>query len=230
MFTSIQPGLSDKQDTLSLPLVAPPGDEKFDHERLATLTRHAQYSSDVEVGSAFIAATYAFLGQEVKAKKALETWLSEYLGPYPDTQTLYIQYTIKDEEVFNRLVNGLIKAGWKADPKAYYPIQKENKLDGQEISTLVFGKTLSGILFGFYEWSTKIADDGNAMSSNNMEGTVYKGKTWIESESFCFQYEKRYGGIKYCYDIYRNKKGDKISKNEYLLMGDNWILPFSVFE
>ena len=87
-----------------------------------------------------------------------------------------------------------------------------------------------GILFGFYEWSTKIADDGNAMSSNNMGGTVDKGKTWIESESFCFQYEKRYGGIKYCYDIYRNKKGDKISKSEYLLMGDSWTLPFSVFE
>jgi hypothetical protein len=179
---------------------------------------------------AFMAATYAFLGQEVKAKKALETWLSGYWGPYPDTQTLYIVYTIKDEEVFNRLVNGLIKAGWKADPKAYYPIQKENKLDGQEISTLVFGKTLSGTLFDFLEWSTKIADDGNVISSDTMRGTADKGKIWIESDLLCYQYEKKWGGIKYCYDIYRNKKGDKISKSEYLLMGDSWTLPFSVLE
>ena len=185
---------------------------------------------DLVVGSPSIAATYAFLGQEVKAKKALETWLSKFLGPYPDTQTLYIQYTIKDDEVFNRLVNGLIKAGWKADPKAYYPIQKENKLDGQEIKPLVFGKTLSGTLFGSYEWSNKITDDGNVMASNNLRKTVDKGKVWIESDLLCYQYEKRWGGIKYCCDVYRNKKGDRISKSEYLLMGDIWTFPFSVFE
>jgi class 3 adenylate cyclase len=90
------------------------------------------------------------LGRLDEAKKALTKWLSTFGNEfYPDMQFIYSNYYFKNPEVFNQLVDGLVKAGFKKDSRGYFEVDEENKLNGQEIKKLVFGKTSIGNYFRF---------------------------------------------------------------------------------
>jgi hypothetical protein len=121
----------------------------------------------------------------------------------------------------------LIKAGLKGDPTDYYKIRKENKMTGKEIRELIFGKTMSGKVFG-YPWSVKIYKNGES-DTTSLFG-VHKGKAWIEGDALCTQYETRFEGLKSCADIYKNPEGYKKTLSEYLILTDYGLLPFSIEE
>ena len=61
----------------------------------------------------------------------------------------------------------------------------ENKLNGQEIKKLLFGKTSTGYALGIkaLEWVTHISEDGGIEYS--FRGKTYTGKAWIEDENIC---------------------------------------------
>lgn len=92
----------------------------------------------------------------------------------------------------------------------------------------MIGKTISGYVFGF-TWSLSTNKNGE-VEYNHIDGTIYKGKMWIERDAVCLQYEKRFDGIKTCSDIYRNPEGDDKKLSGYLLLSDWWLSPFSVQE
>jgi len=46
--------------------------------------------------------------------------------------------------VFERFAQALVKAGLQGDPEDYFKVRAENKLNGQEIKKLLFGKTSTG--------------------------------------------------------------------------------------
>ncbi len=198
----------------------------------------------------FIAATYAFLGRDDEAKKALEKWISLYADPYvARSQIMYSQYRFKNEEVFNRLMEGLVKAGWHntqgglQDPTAfpYLPsidptfrgVYEKNKLNGQEIKELLFGKTQTGYGYGG-QWILHRTGDGIIELSNPYFGSRDyrlrrdKGKSWIEGDSICDQFEESYDGLKFCGDVYLNPEGDDITKSKYIYVADLGLFPFSV--
>ncbi len=64
--------------------------------------------------------------------------------------------------MFDRLAQGMVKAGLPGDPKNYNKVREENKLSGPEIKKLLFGKTSSGFSFGIkpLEWVLHIGDAG----------------------------------------------------------------------
>jgi len=133
----------------------------------------------------------------------------------------------KNSEVFNRFIEGFIKAGFKEDPSDYCKVHKENKMTGQEIRELIVGKTITGYRFGF-PWSRKTNKNGE-FEHTDYSG-VHKGKIWIEGDAVCRQYETRFDGLKGCEDIYKNPEGDKKTLSEYLLLTDFFLYPFSVKE
>ncbi len=175
---------------------------------------------------AFSAASYAFMGNDVEAKKAFEKWLTCFESGYPDVHSLYYLFSRKNLEVFDRLIEGLIKAGFKADSLNYYKVDEKNKLNGQDIKKLTFGKTMTGSYFGF-SWSIFRSKDGEAQAPT-FWGGIDKGKSWIEGDELCNQFENRYGGNKYCHEVYRNPEGDEKTKSEYLVISDFGFIPFSV--
>ena len=140
-----------------------------------------------------------------------------YLSPY------------KNSELFDRAIEGLIKAGYKGNSSDYYKIIKENKLNGQEIKELMLGKTQSGYFFG-NPWSMNRNNNGDVEITDIFGGVIDKGKTWIEGDAICNKFEKRYDGIKDCSDIYKNPEGDDIGLSEYISLTDYWMLPFSIIE
>jgi adenylate cyclase len=178
--------------------------------------------------SCFLAAAHALLGHDIEAKKVL----AEYLKVFPEwltptIQFLYGSWPFKDSKVFDRLAQGLVKAGLQGDPKNYYKVIEENKLDGQEIRKLLFGKTATGYAFGM-PWVSRISADGEEEFSVMGMGKTHTGRAWIENDSICFQRKQYQGGLKNCMEIYRNPDGDELAKTEYFRITDYGLYLFSV--
>ena len=179
--------------------------------------------------SCFLAASHALLGHDIEAKKALAEYLKEFPEwLIPTIQTLYGSWPFKDSKVFDLLAQGIVKAGLQGDPKDYYKVLKENKLNDKEIRKLLFGETSTGYAFGLkgLEWVSRIGDDGE--EAYNIMGQSYTGRAWIEDENICFLREQHLGGLKNCMEVYRNPDGDELTKTEYFRITDYGIFLFSV--
>ena len=108
----------------------------------------------------------------------------------------------------------------------------KNRLNGQEIKELLFGKTRTGYIMG-YEVSFSNNQEGKLIYTFGKDGfNLFEdtGISWIEGDSICNQLEQMFEGIKFYQDIYFNPEGNKISKNEYIAISDMSIIPFSIVE
>jgi len=138
----------------------------------------------------------------------------------------------KNLEVFERFIEGFIKAGktdYKEDLSNYSKLQKDQKLSQQEIEKLITGKILSGFFYGFL-WSRSNSKDGTSVLAISKGDKIIgksNGKIWVEGDSICCQYE-RYDYLKSCGDVYFNPRGNKGNKNEYLWLTEFALLPFSI--
>jgi len=179
--------------------------------------------------SCFLAASHALLGHDIEAKKALGEYLKMFPKGFPVTmQLLYYAWPFKDSKVFDRFAQGLVKAGLRGDPKNYYKVNEDNKLNSQEIKRLLFGKTSIGYAFGIkaLKWGQHIGEDGEV--EHSYKGKNYSGKAWMEGENICLLREQYLGGLKSCEKIYRNPEGDKLTKTEYFRVTDYGFFLFSV--
>jgi TolB-like protein/Tfp pilus assembly protein PilF len=179
--------------------------------------------------SCFLAASHALLGHDIEARNAL----ADYLKPFPkqfspSIQFLYGAWPFKDSKVFDRLAEGLVMAGLRGDPKKYFKLIKENKLNGKEIRKLIFGKTSSGFPWGIkaFKWSLYISDDGEVEYSSR--GKTHTGKAWIKEDNICLLRKQLYDGLTDCGEIYRNPEGDDLTKTEYFRVSDYGFWLFSV--
>jgi hypothetical protein len=138
----------------------------------------------------------------------------------------------KNSEVFERYIEGFIKAGkkdYKEGLSNYSKVQKDQQLSQQEIEKLVTGKILSGFYYGLL-WSRTYSKDRTSILAISKGDKIIgksNGKIWVEGDSICCQYE-RYDYLKSCGDVYFNPGGNKDNKNEYLWLTDYALLPFSI--
>lgn len=163
-------------------------------------------------------AAYAHLGRFQEAKEVADVV----------EQTKRLQYTIyqfpfKDPVVIARFEDGLFKAGYPARQFDFYKIYEENRLTGEEVRNITFGHKVP-TLDGFVDR----AKDGKA-TWRGYGGKTDKGKSWIEGDLLCDQWQERYEGYKNCYPVFRNPEGSKsyVFRNEYLSVTDFGIIPWS---
>ncbi len=152
---------------------------------------------------------------------------------------MYYLYHWKNSKIFDRYIEGLKKAGYKdyleklikrgckEDPFVYYKLNKKNRMAGQEIRELLFGKTIRGFYFCTV-WASKINKSGKVVS-NDLRG-MHKGRVWIENNKLCRQYENYLDELKFCAEIYKNPEGKKETLSEYLVLTDFFLFPVSIEE
>ena len=176
------------------------------------------------------AVSYAHLGSEEEAKLEFNKYLEIYAdGYYPELEFLHFNYPFKNHEVFNRFIEGLEKAGFIKGAKGYYEVNEANKLNGQEIKELLFGKTATGYRWG-YEFFVQRSEEGVTEVNIPIRDILFTGESWVEGDTLCQRYENRYEGVKYCCDIYYNPNGTANERNQYLIFGDAAIVPISIKE
>jgi hypothetical protein len=141
-------------------------------------------------------------------------------------------WPFKDPEVTERFADGLLKAGLPGQPSGYHKIYEERNLTGDEIKELVFGRTIRGIHYWSGEFRIDRTMDGK-MSSHKVPGkSIFdhagdEGTSWIEGDMLCEHWQFREFGIKNCWTLFPNPEGMPEMKDEYLLISDFRIHPFS---
>ena len=103
---------------------------------------------------------------------------------------------------------------------------KKNKLSGDEIRDLVFGRTETSPIFAGGTWTIKFERDGNALFDGY--GFKDKGKWWVEGNQLCQKWKQMMGaGLTVYNDLYRNPSGTLEGKDQNLKVTDFGMLPVS---
>ncbi|MGD2185456.1 MAG: adenylate/guanylate cyclase domain-containing protein [Desulfobacterales bacterium] len=163
-------------------------------------------------------AAYAHLDRFKEAKEAAD--IVEQTQPVQDTM---YRFPFKDPVVVERFEDGLFKAGYPARQFDFYKIYEENRLTGEEVRNIAFGRKVP-TSDGF----VKRTKDGKA-TWRGYGGKTDRGKSWVEGDLLCDQWQERYEGYKNCYPVFRNPEGSNSYefRNEYLSVTDFGIIPWS---
>jgi tetratricopeptide (TPR) repeat protein len=185
-------------------------------------------------GSIILAAAYGHLGRLEEAQDAGIKMITSI-------RSKYIPFMYSKDYV--RLINGLIKAGIKAGSGTYFrpthelssigghfKLFNENKLTGEEIRALVFGREVIAMVGGVSVNEGGFISrnkDGEANYQEMMGKGSDSGKSWIEDDMLCDQWENRYEGQKICYAVFRNLDFAPGEHDKYLYLIDNMF--FTVY-
>ena len=190
--------------------------------------RALTHNPELMTSAIVLAATYGNISRDQEAENMLKKLLKGERF-IPDIQAIMYRFPFKDFEVSDRFAGGLIKAGagLLGETLDYPKISKKNKLTGQEIRNLIFGRTIIPTASG-HESQQSFTEDGKANLKDGW-GTS-SGLCWIEDDQLWIQWEYRYAGLKWSSDFYRNPDGTAQKKNEYFYITDWSIRSFSVVE
>jgi hypothetical protein len=176
---------------------------------------------------------------EIRRKKA----------PAPsDVSVAMFIHPFRDRAVGDRYAEGLLKAGF-APAKisgGYFPAFKENQLTAEEIKSLLFGSRITGTDWDGQQWWVDRKKDGEftwrgpalkdpftqkIVSAPTLAGlNSDHGKSRIEGDMICHQFQKSYWGLEFCGTVFRNPKGTPEGKDEYFFCNDIGFTPFSLVQ
>jgi len=138
-------------------------------------------------------------------------------------------WPIKDLIVLKSFAEGYIKAGLPGEIGDFYKISKENRLTGEELRKLFFGHKVAGLTLATgKQWWVERGEDGKATIQDGDKSDT--GKSWIEDDMLCDQWDNLYEGLKDCWVVYRNPEGTPENNDEYLGAPGYGIYPFSSVE
>ena len=176
----------------------------------------------------WLASFYGLLGRDQEARAALET-NKKVWGNRPFNLRIFMYYRpFKDRAVADRYAQGLLKAGISEKLSDYLPAFKENQLSGEEIKKLLFGSTITGIGGDGQQWWIDRQKNGEFTSRGPAPTFSDIGKSRIETDIFCSQYQKSFGGVEFCGTVFRYPGGSYESKDEYFLCSDFGFSTFSL--
>ena len=138
-------------------------------------------------------------------------------------------FPYKKTEDADRYAEGLLKAGLPGKPSGYYKVSEKSKLTGEQIRSLFFGYTSTGI-YRKEQWWIDRTKDGEATYRYGSK-LLGIGKSWVEGDELCNQWQEKrlYDGLKYCMNVFRNPEGTLEKKNDYFLITD-WRIYTSSLE
>ncbi len=139
------------------------------------------------------------------------------------------QWPLKDLQTAERFAEGLIKAGLPGEPSGFYKISAKNRLTGEEIRELFFGRKVTGFTLATgKQWRIERSQDGKSAIRDGDNADT--GKSWIEEDMLCDQWDNLYESLKDCWVVYRNPEGTPEKNDEYLGAPGYGIYPFSRVE
>ncbi|MBP1715098.1 MAG: putative adenylate cyclase [Deltaproteobacteria bacterium] len=199
-------------------------------EEAANLIEKARRINPEMTGSSsYLAVIYGLLGRQKDARAALETYIKVWGGPTnPRLSAIMYPFPFKDQAVADRFAEGMVKAGIAGPPSAYFPSYKENQLTGDEIKKLLLGSKITGITWDGKQWWNERKKDGETTLRGPEPIFSDTGKSRVEGDLLCTQFQKSLWGIEYCMTVFRNPRGTYEGKDEYLNIADFGFSPWSI--
>ncbi len=173
---------------------------------------------------------YGIQGRNEEARTAYEIFIKSRMSPVRNLNDILLYFPFEDPKTLDRIAEALIKAGVPGKPTDYYRILKENRINEQEIKSLLFGRKITGTAKStgkqlWWEWTESGEFKWIMGSFQDM------GKSWVEGDVLFIRYKKMFGGLPFGTTIYRNPNGSRESKNQYFMVSDiGSITPFAPTE
>jgi TolB-like protein/Flp pilus assembly protein TadD len=185
----------------------------------------------------WLAVHYALLGRDQEARALLEVAKKEKInfpvGSEFNLRSFMNPSPFKDRAVAELFAKGLLRAGVPPAkiPGGYFPAFKENQLTGEEIRSLFFGSAITGYIFYPQQYWMNYNQNGDFTwrgPSTVGGASSDSGKSRIEGNMICWQYQKRFWGVEYCGTIFRYPGGSYEGKDEYFWCTDFGFSTFSL--
>jgi TolB-like protein len=197
-------------------------------EEAAKLSNEAlKLNPDFHPAAGVLAASYAHLGRIEEARAAMEIYYKGWGRTKPSLEMAMYWFPSKNPEHAASLAEGFLKAGMSGKPGGYYKVSDELKLKGEEITSLFFGTEIAGFVGKNREWRIGRMEQGEAKFWYRSK-LIGSGKSCLEGDALCNQWDKAIGGLKYCMDVFRNPQGTPEEKNEYVILADYGIFGCSI--
>jgi TolB-like protein len=179
-----------------------------------------------------LGAFYGLLGRDREAREAVDACRKViHVG---DVAWNMFFYPFTNRKNADRYAEGLMKAGVPPGKAAggYFPAFKDNQMNGEQIKSLLFDAKMAGIApdgYHSYEpWWCKSKSNGEFAWRGAGEITSDTGRSRIEGDLICNQYQKRLWGIENCGTVFRNPGGTYEGKDEYIICWDTGFSRLSV--
>jgi len=168
--------------------------------------------------SCWLAAIYGLLGREEEASAALKAHLkvTRWSVTPPRLPQIIHFFPFKDRGVADQFAAGLVRAGIPRPSPEFVPPCKEKQLTGEEIKKFLFGSKITGITWDGRQWWIERKKDGETTWRGPGAISSDTGKSWIEGDLLCTQFQKNFWGLEYCLTVFRNPGGTYERKDEYL--------------
>jgi TolB-like protein/class 3 adenylate cyclase/Flp pilus assembly protein TadD len=191
-------------------------------EAAALIERAHKQNPDDRRWARVLASIYGYIGRDAEAKAAWNNSF-QHEDRISGVRNMMYFFPFKDPEVAKRFFDGLLKAGLPLTTggSRYYKIFEENRLTGEEIKALVFGRKVLSI-DGIIDRNK----DGKATIGQSFSDSE-SGTSWVEDDMLCNQWQNLFKGLKNCAPVFRNPEGTPDGLDEYLWITDYKFVPFS---
>ena len=193
------------------------------------MERFVKYNPGPGWGQLCLALVYAQVGRVQEARSIFDDITKKWPETMKSVRWWISNWPFRDLKVTERFAEGWIKAGFQGEPSGFYRISAENRLTGEEIRELFFGRKVAGFnLASGKKWWIERSRGGKATIRDGDKADT--GKSWIEDDMLCDQWDNLYEGLRDCWVVYRNPEGSPEKNDEYLGAPGYGICPFSLVE
>ena len=114
-------------------------------ESLQLLERAKRINPELSGSVAFHQAViYGMQGRNEEARTAYEIFLKSRMYPVRNLNAILLYFPFADPKKLDRIADALVKAGAPGKPTDYYRILKENRINGEAVKSLLFGRKITG--------------------------------------------------------------------------------------
>jgi tetratricopeptide (TPR) repeat protein len=195
-------------------------------EAVPLVEKFVKYNPKAGFGYLLLAMLYAQVGRAQEARAMLDRGTKGWPAAMKNVRFIMSLLRFGDLQTAARFAEGFVKAGLPGEPAGFYKISKENRLTEKEIRKLFFGRQVTGFTpVTGKQWRIERSKDGKATIRDGDRSDT--GKSWIEEDMLCDQWDNLYEGLKDCWVVYRNPEGTPEKNDEYLGAPGYGIYPFS---
>ena len=196
-------------------------------EAIPFLERFIKYNPGGRIGYLLLSISYANTGRIEEARAMLDKGTKGWPPTMKNVRFISTMLPLKDLQVMERFAEGYVKAGLPGEPSGFYKISAENRLTGDEIREQLFGRKVTGFnMVSEKPWWIERSEDGKATIRDGDNADT--GKSWIEEDMLCDQWDNLYENLKDCWVVYRNPEGTPDNNDEYLGVPCYVVFPFSL--
>ena len=193
------------------------------------MERFIKYNPKSWVGYANLSTIYAHIGRDQEARAMLDKATKGWPPTMKNVRFIMSLYPNNDLRVMGHFAEGYVKAGLPGEPSGFYKISAGNRLTGEELRKLFFGRKINGSnMVTGQQWWIERSEDGKATIQDGKDSD--SGKSWIEEDMLCDQWDNLYESLKDCWVVYHNPEGTAENNDEYLGAPGYGIYPFSLVE